>query len=289
MNIIKKIRNKIGAVWAAASVIACGLGHKYENGRLVGRQIAAIAIENLLSCSDKELPDCLENYQLLDTLGYKKKPEPSIFSHVRKEVGSHAIMEVGQFIIQCLYRDRSIRLLAIDSKFIPTFSKNDAQALWGYFTTPKRDQTKEKKTETKQGYKIHTIIDVETGVPLYWIVLPANKHDSEAFGELFTYVREHFRIAHEAKFLADSAYDSTAIYEVLRHFNITPVIAINGRGHYKSTTPKDEDYGKRWSIERFFSKLQRKVGIMSNRFMGIEKVTFHINSVIVGYLIRYII
>ena len=289
MNIIKKIRNKIGEVWAAASLIACGLGHKYENGRLVGRQITSIAIENLLSCSDKELPDSLENYQLLDTLGYKKKPDPSIFSHVRKEVGSHAIMEVDQFIIQRLYQDRSVRLLAIDSKFIQTFSKNDVQALFGYFTTPKRDQTKEKKTEIKQGYKIHTIIDVETGIPLYWIVLPANKHDSEAFDELFQYVKDHFRIAHEAKFLADSAYDSTHIYEILRHFNIIPVIAINRRGHYKSMTPKDKEYGKRWAIERFFSKLQRKVGILNNRFMGIERVTFHINSVMIGYMIRYIL
>ncbi len=125
-------------------------------------------------------------------------------------------------------------------------------------------------------------------MPLYWIVLPANKHDSEAFGELFAYVREHFRLAHEAKFLADSAYDSTAIYEVLRHFNVIPVIAINGRGHYKSSTPRDAEYGKRWSIERFFSKLQRKVGVMNNRFIGIERVTFHINSVMIGYLIRYI-
>ena len=289
MNIIKKIRNKIGEVWATASLIAQELGHKYENGRLVGRQIAAISIENLISCSDKELPDRLEDSGLLQSLGYKKKPEPSIFSHVRKEVGSAAIMEVNQFIIQRLYRDRTVRLLVIDSKFIQTFSKNDAQALFGYFTTPKRDQTKERKTELKQGYKVHTIIDAETGIPLYWIVLPANKHDSEAFAELFLYVREHFRIAHEAKFLADSAYDSTAIYEVLRHFNIIPVIAINGRGHYKSSTPKDSEYGKRWAIERCFSKLQRKVGILNNRFIGIERVTFHVNSVLMGYLIRYIL
>jgi hypothetical protein len=55
MNIIKKIRNKIGEIWAVVGLIACRLGHKYENGRFVGRQIAAIAIENLLSCSDKEL------------------------------------------------------------------------------------------------------------------------------------------------------------------------------------------------------------------------------------------
>ena len=61
MNIIKKIRNKIEEVWAAASLVAKKMGHKYENGKLVGRQIAAISIENLLGCSDKELPDRLED------------------------------------------------------------------------------------------------------------------------------------------------------------------------------------------------------------------------------------
>ena len=289
MNIVKKIKNKVSEVWAAASLIAVSTGHIYAKGRLVGRQITAIAIENLLGCSDKELPDRLEDNGLLQLLGYDKKPDPSIFSHVRKGIGSNAIMNVDLFIIQRLYRDRTVRLLAIDSKFIQTYSKDDKEALFGYFTTPKRDQTKEKKIETKQGYKIHVIIDVETGVPLYWIVLPANEHDSGAFATLFSYVREHFRIAHEAKFLADSAYDSTAIYEALRHFNIIPVIAINGRGHYKSSTPKDSEYGKRWAIERFFSKLQRKIGILNNRFIGIERVTFHVNSVLMGYLIRYIL
>lgn len=289
MNIIKKIRNKIGEVWAATSLAAKEAGHLYQDGRLVGRQIAALAIENLLGCSDKELPDRLEDNNLLQLLGYKRKPDPSIFSHVRADVGSEMIMDINQFIIQLFYKDKTVRLLAIDSKFIQTYSKKDKEALWGYFTTPKRDQTAEKKTETKQGYKIHAIIDAETGIPLYWIILPANEHDSKAFDALFQYVKDHFRIAHEAKFLADSAYDSTHIYEILRHFNVIPVISINGRGHYKSTTPKDREYGKRWAIERFFSKLQRKVGILNNRFVGIERVAFHVNSVMIGYMIRYIL
>jgi transposase len=116
------------------------------------------------------------------------------------------------------------------------------------------------------------IYDVETGIPLYTKTLSANIHDSRVFGILFKHVRTKFNIADNAKFLADSAYDSTKIYGILRYYNITPVIATNGRGHYKSSKPKDKEYGKRWAIERFFSKIKRKLNLLNNRFFELEKV-----------------
>lgn len=289
MNLIKRIRNKIPEVLAAASLIALQLGHKYQKGKLVGREIVALAIENLLPCSDKELPDRLEDNGLLELLGYKKKPESSVFSHTRKDIGMNAVMEILNFLTRLFYNDKFVRLFAIDSKFIPTYSKDDKDSDWGHVTLPKRDQTKEKKSEIKQGYKLHTILDAERDIPLFSIILPANEHDSTVFSALFEYVRQNFKIAHEAKFLADSAYDSTDIRETLMKYNILPVIAVNGRGHYESTTPKDPEYGKRWSIERFFSKLQRKVGILNNRFIGMRSVAFHVYSVLFGYFIRYIL
>ena len=85
------------------------------------------------------------------------------------------------------------------------------------------------------------IYDVETGIPLYTKTLSANIHDSRVFGILFKHVRTKFNIADNAKFLADSAYDSTKIYGILRYYNITPVIAINRRSHYKLSKPKDKE------------------------------------------------
>ena len=192
-------------------------------------------------------------------------------------------------MIQQYYRKRVVRLIAIDSTFIPTYSKKDREALYGYVTIPKREQTKNKEQKSpKQGYKEHVIYDVETGIPLYTKTLPANIHDSQVFGILFEYVRTKFNIADNAKFLADSAYDSTKIYGILRYYNITPVIATNGRGHYKSSKPKDKEYGKRWAIERFFSKIKRKLNLLNNRFFGLERVSFHVNAISIADLIRYI-
>jgi hypothetical protein len=47
-------------------------------------------------------------------------------------------------MIQQYYRKRIVRLIAIDSTFIPTYSKKDREALYGYVTIPKREQTKNK-------------------------------------------------------------------------------------------------------------------------------------------------
>ena len=67
----------------------------------------------------------------------------------------------------------------------------------------------------KRGYKLHVIYDVETGILLYWVVLPTNVNDKKVFKELFDYVKAHFRFAHEVKFLAGSAYDLADVRSVL--------------------------------------------------------------------------
>ncbi|MGC8649158.1 MAG: hypothetical protein ACP5UN_02990, partial [Candidatus Micrarchaeia archaeon] len=52
-------------------------------------------------------------------------------------------------------------------------------------------------------------------------------------------------------------YDSTDIYQELHYNNIKLLIPTNGRGFYKSKKSKDPEYGKRWSIERFFQDLKK--------------------------------
>ena len=106
---------------------------------------------------------------------------------------------------------------------------------------------------------------------LYWIVLPTNIHDKDAFKTLFDYVKQHFKFAHETKFLADSAYDSTDVRFMLCENHVLPVIAVNGRRHYKSSKPKDPDYRKRGAIERFFSLLKMKLKLLNVRVKGIQK------------------
>ena len=259
---------------------------------MYSKHIIGLALGTVFRCSDRELPDELRSRGLLKVLGYKGLPDHSIFSKVRSEIGEEKVGKVAESIIRVVYKDRFLRLVTIDSSYAPYYFEDDKDAAWGYVTLTKKEQEmlKEKtKKGIKKGYKVHVIYDVETGIPLYWIVLPANTHDKDAFKTLFDYVITHFRFAHEAKFLADSAYDSTDIRATLRDNNIIPVIAINGRGHYKSSKPKDKDYRKRSSIERFFSLLKMKLNLLNVRVKGIQKVTTHIFSSMLGYFLKYIV
>jgi len=97
-----------------------------------------------------------------------------------------------------------------------------------------------------------------------------------------------FTFSFEAKYLADSASDSSKIRQTLRHDNVIPLIALNGRRFRKSEEPKDKDYKKRWSIERIFARLKEMFGLARNRFVGIKKVTIHVFSCLIAYLIRYV-
>ncbi len=227
-----------------AALVSRSLGHWYGNGMLYGKHVVALALGAVFRCSDRELSDEMQSRGLLKSLGYQTEPDHSIFSKVRSEVGEDKVGRVAESIICEVYKDRHLRLIAIDSSYVPYYFEDDPDAVWGYVTLTKKEQEvlKDKtQKELKRGYKLHVIYDVETCIPLYWIVLPANIHDEDAFKTLFDYVRTHFGFAHEAKSLADSAYDSADVRFMLRENHIIPVIAINGRGHYKSSKPKNPD------------------------------------------------
>ena len=292
MKIVSKIRNIAPTVVGGASVVSRMLGHWYQEGMMHAKHIVTLALGPIFRCTDSELSDELEDKGLLKVLGYKSAPDSSIFCKVRKEVGEEKIGRTTELIIQELYRGRFVSRVAIDSSFIPYYFEKDTDAAWGYVTLNKKDKellkAKDKKCLMK-GYKVHVIYDVETRIPLYWIVLPANIHDKDAFKTLFDYVRTHFKFAHNAKFFADSAYDSRDVRFMLMENNIIPVIAVNGRGHYKSSKPKDKEYRKRGGIERFFSLLKMKLNLLNVRVKGLQKVTAHVNSCMFGYLMKYIL
>ena len=292
MKIVSKLKNIAPTVVGGASVVSRTLGHWYQKGMMHAKHIVALALGPIFRCSDTELSDELQDKRLLKVLGYKSCPDSSIFSKVRKEVGEEKIGRTAELIIHELYRGRFISCIAIDSTFLPYYFENDPDAAFGYVTLKKKEQEilKEKTQKgIKKGYKLHVIYDVDTGIPLYWIVLPANIHDKDAFKTLFDYVRMHFKFAHNAKFLADSAYDSRDVRFMLMESHVIPVIAINGRGHYKSSKPKDKDYRRRTAIERFFSILKMKLSLLNVRVKGLRKVTAHANSCIFGYLMKYIL
>ena len=221
MKIIKKIKNIIPSIISKVGFKYKEFGHWYGNGRMYRKHIIALGVGNIFRVSDREIPEELESKNLLKIFGYKNATDNSIFSKVRREIGEEIIGSVAESIIQRLYKNRWLSIIAIDSTYVPYYFKKDKDVDWGHATLSWkekkmliariRNEEIGKKKDLRKEYKLHVIYDVETDIPLYWVVLPANIHDKVVFKTFFDYIKSHFRVAHNAKFLADSGYDSTDI------------------------------------------------------------------------------
>lgn len=289
-----------------AAWIAKKYGHPYKNGSMVGKNILALSIKQLYGFkSDEKFADFIWENGIAQILGYKRKPHLSLFSKTRKYVEDGAIVELYNELVKEKCKGKLIRLIAEDSKDIPVFYvKKDVDAALGVRTAKRREQeisemTKnipgEKRKNEKRyfiGYKLHLMGAIELdgkrcGLPLTGMVKPANTHDSQPFYPLFDYTTQNFSLQAEGKFLGDSAFDAATIRQRIRDRNLKDVIAVNGRGHYLSETPKDKDYGKRWYLEQDNSKLDMIYNLTAHRMMGIKRIVVHAFLCLIANFIEY--
>ena len=281
---IYELKNKLIAVWAAARVIV----QKYGHTRKFAKHLVALAIRQIENFNDIKLVHFLMNDKIGRILGYKRTLHESTFSKVRERSDPMMFQELITWIIEDRFKGKQISLVAQDSTDVPAYSKDDRDAKIGVRTIPKKRQHKNKeKTEFFHGYKIHTVVEVETELPISIIIDKANHHDSTFFRPFFIHAKQLFTFGFGSKYLADSAMDAAWIKDELKENNTIPVIASNGRRKFKSSIPKDKDYGKRWAVERFFSRLKEKFGLRNNRFIGIKNVKIYVFSCILGYLLSY--
>ena len=282
---IEELKNKIPEVCAAARVIVQRYGHT----RKFAKHVVALVIKQLKVLTDVDLAEYVVKNGIGRMLGYRTMPHPSIFSKVRERSNPEIFAEMNNWILNDRMKGKQIRLLVEDSTDVPAFSRKDKYARRGHRTPSKREQEDANGDANDMffGYKLHAIGDAEEELPIGFFIAPGNRHDSVFFHKLLEGVKERFCIAFGAKFLADSGYDATRIYKDLHDNSIKAVIAINGRGHRKSEIPKDPEYGKRWSIERIFSRLKGMFGLANNRFVGMKKVSIHIYSCLIAYLMTY--
>jgi transposase len=134
----------------------------------------------------------------------------------------------------------------------------------------------ERKHGKKKRYvKIHLAVDVETKEALAMIVTTDGTHDSRAFPKLLRKAENRVKVS---KVLADGAYDSSKVYELLDQKGIEAVI--KPRRNSRIDTPslsrrkvitqhkrlgykqwaKLKGYGKRWSVETAYSTFKRAFG-----------------------------
>ncbi len=283
---ICELKYKIPEVLAYARIVSKKNNHtgKYA------KHIVALVIKQIMNLTDRGLTEFLSTNEIGRMLGYNTYFNYTIFSKVRRS-SSKILKEFYEIMIYQKMKGKQVRLAAIDSTDIQAFSSDDKDAKYGHRTPSKKEQRtlKDSSKTLFFGYKLHAVADAKTEIPIAVEIAPANHHDKTFFHRLYKIVKETFNIHMNpnTKFLADSGYDSTDIYRKLYRDNVKPLIAINGRGFYKSTIPKDPEYGRRWAVERMFSRLKEVFGLSKNRFVGIEKVSVHIYSCLIAYVIRY--
>ena len=283
---IEELKHKIPEVCAAARVIVQHYGHT----RKFAKHVIALVVKQIKRLTDVELVEFVGTSKIGKMLGYKKIPSYSTFSKVRERADPRIFEELNNWILLDRMKEKQIRLLAPDSTDIPANSLEDKDARWGHRTPSKREQEEAggNANEMFFGYKLHAIAVAESDIPVGFFIAPANRHDSVFFHKLFEDVKKRFCIMFGAKLLADSGYDATRIYKEIHENNMKAVIARNGRGHRKSEVPKDPEYGKRWAIERIFSRLKGMFDLAKNRVIGLKKVSIHIYSCLIAYLMTYL-
>jgi len=134
----------------------------------------------------------------------------------------------------------------------------------------------ERKHGKKKRYvKIHLAVDVETKQALAMMVTTDGTHDSRVFPELLRKAESQGKVN---RVIADGAYDSSKVYELLEQKGIDAVV--KPRRNSRLDTPsqprrravalykhlghkrwaKLKEYGKRWSVETAYSTFKRAFG-----------------------------
>jgi IS5 family transposase len=283
---ISEIKNKIVEVWAAARVIVQKFGHTKK----FAKHIAALVIRQCEKFNDVKLVEFLGRDPIGRMLGYRKRPDETTFSKVRERMDPQILEELQSWIVSSLLKGKQLKLIAQDSTDVPAYSEKDKEAKWGHRTPSRKEQLLYKSGNEKDffyGYKPHMIVDAETDTPIAVEIVSANTNDKKLFDPVYRKVKSITILQHQCKYLADAEYHSSHIRTTLRNDNLVPVIPFSGNKWQKTENPKDPDYGKRWAVERVFSRLKEVFGLENNRFFGLRKVKIHVFSCVLAYLLRY--
>lgn len=126
-------------------------------------------------------------------------------------------------------------IVAIDSTDIPTFAHprrdppTDPDARWGHKTSHRTKDGTNK--EFVFGYKMHLVCDAVYGIPLSYVILPANASDSPQLPKLIRKAEQEHPWLEMEYAVADKGYDALSNYRFLDDRMIDPIILI--RDTYK--------------------------------------------------------
>ena len=142
----------------------------------------------------------------------------------------------------------------------------------GFKTTIRGDWMTNKWSKKRKGWiKLHVSADTERIMASRISLSPENSHDATQFSKLIT--------GHEDRVYADKAYDSRKIFNLLRNNGSEAIIplrknfsTLSRTSPLRGRTAREirklgeeqwknlHEYGKRWTVEIYFSGLKRVMG-----------------------------
>ena len=125
------------------------------------------------------------------------------------------------------------KILATDATVFETYGNpdrktakgdpcGDMDAAWGYKNSAKTKDSE--KIEWCFGYKMHAIADASYGIPLGFILTPANINENPLLPDAVRRILDDHRWLEPLALVADKQYDSTSNHRFLRSRKIAPVI-----------------------------------------------------------------
>ena len=125
------------------------------------------------------------------------------------------------------------RIVAIDATDIESHANpiveviTDPDADWGRRTRKNKHRSKgDAGTEPFFGYKMVALSDAVYGVPLVYIVSPANQNESPKLRDVVELAQQTYEWFSPKYLVADKGYDSRGNHEFLYQRGITPIIHI---------------------------------------------------------------
>jgi transposase len=227
----------------------------------------------------------------LPVLGLTRAPCHDSFSEFTKRLGSerlHRIFLVLESQLRAAYPGLGQRI-AIDSTLVKAYSNprtrrgsiSDPDARWG---------VKKKELNKPQyvfGHKLQLSCDANFGVPLDYLVVPANRHDSRLYPRTLVRTKATGNAVEVA--IADKGYDSKRNIIISIKNHVIPIIAYNPR-RSKDKQKRRADYilpvkrnslewnryyEMRVAVERVFSRLKEELGLCDLKLRSLERVEVH--------------
>lgn len=214
--------------------------------------------------------------------GYRTIAEMAEYSHStlvranQRFIEKNVYQKVLIHLVKTAYGNGLIlgKKVAMDSSFVATFSRKEEAGSRGW-----------NGKKEAYGFKLHALIDVETGVPIALIMGNGTTHDSQLAIPLLKKARPWLKKV--GYILADKGYDSSDIVCYIaknlhakagipiKKTRITNVgtktgTFLNWKLKAQGRTLKKSIYRKRSEIERFFSTLKRSFHLGHEETRGID-------------------